>query len=140
MPDGADSHSLVLMTPPTPANADKNRRRSQRVMLSLPVTVSGESSNGAFREDTRTIVVNAHGALITLVAKVTQQQILRLRNSSHSEDQTCRVTFVGPVTDGRTQVGLEFTKPAPQFWHIAFPPDDWAPPIELAPAAAKSKP
>ena len=128
------------MTPLASPNQDKNRRRSQRVMLRLPITVSGDSSHGSFREETQTVVVNAHGALITLAAKVSQQQILRVKNPSYSEEQPCRVTYVGPITEGRTQLGIEFTKPAPQFWHIAFPPEDWAPSMEPAQAIAKSKP
>jgi len=108
-------------------------------MLRLPITVSGESSQGPFREDTYTSIVNAHGALINLAAKVSQEQTLRLKSSSHHEEQTCRVTYIGPVTEGRAQVGIEFTKPAPQFWHIAFPPEDWVPCIEPVPSTAKSK-
>ena len=123
-------------------NPDKKRRRSQRVMLALPVTVSGDGLSGTFSEDTRTVVVNAHGALITLATKVAQQQILQLKSPSNSEKQTCRVTYVGPTTEGRTQLGIEFTQPAPQFWHIAFPPEDWTPVVDTvvaAPATAKPK-
>jgi hypothetical protein len=117
-----------MSTPWSPGpNSGKQRRRSQRVMLSLPVTVSGETREGPFQEETHTIVVNAHGALITLAAKISQQQILRLKTPSHPEEQACRVTYVGPLTDGRTQLGIEFIEATPQFWHIAFPPEDWAP-------------
>jgi hypothetical protein len=118
---------------------DKNRRRSQRVMLRLPITVSASSSDGSFCEETQTVVVNAHGALIMLTAKVSQQQSLRLKSPAYSEEQTCRVTYIGPITEGRTQIGIEFTKPAPYFWHIAFPPEDWVPSLEPAQAGAKSK-
>ena len=121
---------------PTP---DKKRRRSQRVMLALPVTVSGDGPQGEFSEDTRTVVVNAHGALITLATKVGQQQVLRLKTPTGSELCGCRVTYVGPTTDGRTQLGIEFTEPAPHFWHIAFPPEDWTPLNDAAPVAAKPK-
>jgi hypothetical protein len=124
-----------MTLPPSP-NQDRNRRRSQRVILRLAITVSGDPSNGSFREETKTMVVNAHGALIMLAAKVSQQQILQIKCPSHSEEQTCRVIYVGPITEGRAQVGIEFTKPAPYFWHIAFPPEDWAPLLE--PAKSKS--
>jgi hypothetical protein len=96
-------------------------------MLSLPVIVCGEGPDGPFREETRTVVVNAHGALLTLLTRISQQQILRLSTPGNSENQACRVTFVGPTTDGRTQFAVEFTRPVPQFWHIAFPPEDWIP-------------
>ena len=118
---------------------DKKRRRSQRVMLALPITVSGDGLSGAFSEDTRTVVVNAHGALITLATKVAQRQVLQLKSPSNTELRVCRVTYVGPTTDGKTQLGIEFTEPAPHFWHIAFPPEDWIPLVDAAPVAAKPK-
>src|ERR1700722_13025833 len=120
-----------MTLPPSPGQ-DRNRRRSQRVMLRLPITVSGTSSKVPFREETHTMVVNAHGALFMLAAKVSQHQILRLKITSHQEDRTCRVIYVGPITDGRAQIGIEFTELAPYFWHIAFPPEAWVPLIEPA--------
>lgn len=106
---------------------DANRRRSQRVILNVPVTVSGEIPSGKFSEQTKTMVVNAHGALIMLAAKVAQGQMLELKSPSHPESQTCKVVYIGPTVQGQTQVGIEFTKPTPHFWHVAFPPDNWTP-------------
>jgi hypothetical protein len=102
------------------------RRRSQRVILSIPITVSGETMQGPFSEKTQTLVINAHGALITLAARVSHGQKLGLKSSTHPETQACTVVFVGPTAEGRTQFGVEFTKPAPHFWQIAFPPQDWS--------------
>jgi hypothetical protein len=122
------------------SGADSNRRRSQRVILSVPVTVSGTGTKGKFSEDTKTLVVNAHGALITLAAKVSQGQQLELKTASNPEPQTCKVVYIGPTVQTRTQVGLEFTKPAPHFWHVAFPPENWTPVGEDGerPGAAKA--
>jgi hypothetical protein len=102
-----------------------NRRRSRRVILSVPITVSCETPPGVFTEKTQTLVVNAHGALITLAAKVTQGQTLLINNHS-SEPRPCHVVYVGPAAQGRAQLGIEFNEPAPNFWHITFPPEDWA--------------
>lgn len=104
---------------------DSSRRRSRRVLLSVPVTVSGEAPAGEFTEKTQTLVVNAHGALITLAAKVIQGQTLLISDSSAAQ-RSCHVVYVGPTVEGRTQFGVEFNEPAPNFWHITFPPDDWA--------------
>lgn len=109
-------------------SSESNRRRSQRVLLSIPITVSGDSPQGAFREQTRTLVINAHGALITLAAKVSHGQKLRLTNQAHSEERSCHVSYIGPTAEGQTQVGIEFSEPTPDFWHIAFPSDDWVSP------------
>jgi hypothetical protein len=124
---------------------DANRRRSQRVILSVPVSVSGQSPKGQFTEETKTLVVNAHGALVTLAAKVSQGQQLELKSVTNPEKQTCKVVYIGPTVQGQTQVGIEFLKPAPHFWHVAFPPENWTPvsdegaPVKT-PAAAGTKP
>jgi|ERR1700733_12550623 hypothetical protein len=109
----------------TSPGQDSSRRRSRRVLLSVPVTVSCESPTGKFTEKTQTLVVNAHGALITLAAKVIQGQALLISDSA-STPRDCHVVYIGPTVEGRTQYGVEFKQPAPNFWHITFPPDDWA--------------
>lgn len=124
---------------------DANRRRSQRVILSVPVSVSGQSPKGQFTEETKTLVVNAHGALVTLAAKVSQGQQLELKSVTNPEKQTCKVVYIGPTVQGQTQVGIEFLKPAPHFWHVAFPPENWTPVSDegaavKTPAAAGTKP
>ena len=109
----------------TSPGQDSSRRRSRRVLLSVPVTVSCESPTGKFTEKTQTLVVNAHGALITLAAKVIQGQSLLIKSGS-SDTRPCHVVYVGPAAQGRAQLGIEFNEPAPNFWHITFPPEDWA--------------
>lgn len=111
---------------------ESSRRRSQRVVLSIPVTVSGETAQGPFTEKTQTLVINAHGALITLAAKIVQGQKLRLKSATNPETQACSVVFVGPSVEGKTQFGVEFSAAAPNFWQIAFPPPDWAAPTSEA--------
>lgn len=101
------------------------------------MTVSGQNPKGQFTEDTKTLVVNAHGALITLAAKVLQGQQLELKSVSNPEKQSCKVVYIGPTVQGQTQVGIEFTKPAPHFWHVAFPPENWTPVADEG-AAAKT--
>ena len=101
--------------------------------MSVPVKVSGQSVSGPFSEDTHTMAINAHGALITLAARVAQGAEVELKSHTHPESQKCRVVFVGPSAEGKTQFGVEFSRPAPNFWHVAFPPEDWAPFAEEAP-------
>src|SRR5208337_1941519 len=44
-----------------------NQRRSQRILLAVPLRVSGKRSTGTpFMELTNTLIVNAHGALMVL--------------------------------------------------------------------------
>jgi hypothetical protein len=105
---------------------EKTRRRSMRVLLSMPVTVKGKGEDGkAFDEDSRTLVVNAHGALIALSTPVKMGTTLTVANNRTKESLECRVAFVGHAQAGKTQVGIEFVNPSPNFWEISFPPDDW---------------
>ncbi len=105
-----------------------NRRRSQRVLLRIPVQVIGrDPDKKPFSEMTHTAVVNAHGGLLYLALKVEPGQVIILKNPETSEEQLCRVIRCDPAPDGRSEVGVEFVKPAPNFWRVAFPPSDWEP-------------
>lgn len=109
--------------------ADPGRRRSMRVLLSVPIVVSGKGVDGKdFSEETRTLVVNAHGALISLAARVVAGQSVKLANKATEKSLECRVVYLGNPTAGKTQMGIEFTKVCPSFWQIDFPPDDWVVP------------
>lgn len=109
--------------------ADPGRRRSMRVLLSIPITVSGKNASGQdFTEQTRTLVVNAHGALITLAAPVATGQKISIANKASEQSLLCRIVHVSGPQAGRTQLGIEFEKPSPSFWHIDFPPEDWVAP------------
>jgi len=115
---------------PLKGRPDPSRRRSQRVILSLPVTVRTEDGpkDISFEEETHTLVVNLHGALIVLAAKVAKGQRLRLTNRATQLEQVCRVASLGPVSGGKAQIGVEFLTPSPDFWRISFPPEDWVMP------------
>jgi hypothetical protein len=65
---------------------------------------------------THTIIVNSHGALILLATEVAVNQIIRIENSKSKEELLCRVTSMGQNFMGKTQVGIEFIYPAPDFW------------------------
>ena len=121
------------MGPPTKAQQEKHAlsvesrpRRSMRVLLSISIQVAGKNANGEeFQEDTRTLVVNAHGALISLAAIVSIGQDVSITNKSTRESRECRVVYRGNSNGGKMQLGIEFVAPSATFWHVDFPPDDW---------------
>ena len=117
------------MTIPSSTHAPiHNRRRSQRVLLRLPVLVIGRGPDGQHvSENAFTASVNAHGALILLSMRVEVGQRILCRNPDTLEEQFVRVIHVTPAPEGKTEVGVAFLKPAPKFWRISFPPDDWTP-------------
>ncbi|HEX4642692.1 MAG TPA: hypothetical protein VH161_04465, partial [Candidatus Acidoferrales bacterium] len=73
-------------------------------------------------------VVNVHGALVLLAGKVTKGQKLALTNRATQLEQECRVASIGAQSGGKTQIGVEFLQPSPDFWRISFPPADWVVP------------
>jgi hypothetical protein len=104
------------------------KRRSQRLALSVAVVAYRSDKLGLpFSEGTRTLMISAHGALISLTAKVLADQRLLLKHAISGEEQECRVVFARKNPMGPTEVGIEFQRPAPHFWRIAFPPGDWTP-------------
>lgn len=105
------------------------QRRSQRLLLRVPIEVRRILPDGkAVTEKTSTLAVNAHGALILLTPPVSDSEQLAIKNVRTQEEHRCRVVYVGPLEGGKSQVGIEFVKPAPQAWGIVFPPEDWTDP------------
>jgi hypothetical protein len=84
-----------------------------------------EDGTHSVLEGAQALMANAHGALITLAMRVQLGQLLLLKNQESQEEQPCKVVYLGTTLNGKTAVGVEFTRPAPRFWRIAFPPDDW---------------
>jgi PilZ domain len=105
-----------------------NRRRSQRVLMKIPVRVSGQTGPGSlFEEETHTLAISAHGALIAVSKQVNKGQRLSVSNVQTRAALECVVAHIGKREGERVQVGVEFMLPNPIFWHVAFPPKDWTP-------------
>jgi hypothetical protein len=105
-----------------------NQRRSQRILLTMPVVISGiGSKNAVFSERTSTIVVNAHGALIQLRENVAARQKLRMKHVATGEEIDCTVVDINPGNTAIPEVSVEFPEPCPHFWRVSFPPADWTP-------------
>jgi|SRR5882672_7369270 len=104
------------------------RRRSQRVLMQVSVRVRGTDAQAKpFEEQTETLAINAHGALVLLTARVTSGSMVHLKHNRTEEEQECHVVFLGPVRAGKAEIGLEFSAARPTFWRVAFPPEDWTP-------------
>ena len=108
------------------ANAGTGMRRSERVLLDVPVVLLGVSTDHrSFREETFTVTVSAHGALLMLQTKVALGQKVTLANPGNWDERAGRVAYVGGDHAGLAQVGIEFEQPAPQFWPVSPPPPNW---------------
>jgi hypothetical protein len=112
---------------PTKTTLRLKGRRSQRIDLSVSVVVHRPRNEGPqFSENTKTLVVSAHGALVALKGMVAPKQRLFLQNTTSGQQEECRVVSVNKEIAGPPTVAVEFTKPAPSFWRVAFPPADWS--------------
>jgi len=102
-------------------------RRSQRVLLQIPIQVRAQFEGDVpIKEETHTIEVNAHGALIALAMRVRPGQRLILKNGATAIEQECKVVHVREKPAGKSDVGVAFPVAAPKFWNVSFPPPDWA--------------
>ena len=104
-----------------------NKRRSQRLFIQVKVVIEGKAANKSpLQEETHTIVVNAHGALVEMGAQLDQGAVVTMRNARTNDSAECEVKLVTPATGGKFSTALEFTKPNPSFWRVSFPPEDWS--------------
>ncbi|HUJ30890.1 MAG TPA: hypothetical protein VLY23_06385 [Candidatus Acidoferrum sp.] len=103
------------------------RRRSRRIVVRIHVLVRVETDmKETVWEETDAIVVNAHGGLVLLAAKVASDKFLTIQNPANGMEIMARVTGLGPRFMGKTEVGIEFIRPAPEFWGVKNQPKDWA--------------
>ncbi len=94
-----------------------DRRRSERMVLHVPVLVFGEATNEEpFFEETTTLEVNAQGGLLSLTTSVKTGQRLSLTNNHNRKEQKCYVVRVGPQHPIKTDVAVEFAQPVHDFW------------------------
>jgi hypothetical protein len=105
-----------------------NRRRSQRVLMKIPVRVSFHAGAVSLsEEETHTLAVSAHGALIAVSASLYRGQRLTLSNVQTKGSLECVVAHIDHFPGEQIKLGVEFLLPNATFWRVAFPPKDWTP-------------
>ncbi len=126
------THSPVeALQTPNPAAAAKTggeeRRRSQRVLLRIRANVHVNLRGEQTSLEVRTLSVNPFGAMIISAENLPPQTRLVLENSVTREKIACRVVRAAKEMPEGFHIPVEFDAPAPKFWMIDFPPDDWRP-------------
>ena len=96
-------------------------KRTQRVHIAIPVSVC----EGRVQEETKTLVVNARGALLSLRMRVALGARLFVIHKGSGAKIQCSVVSRQEAKDGAAQVGIAFDEPSPRYWGLAFPPEDW---------------
>ncbi len=100
------------------------KRRSDRLMLTIPLEVRGTDNRGKeFRDDARTITLNRHGARIQITRPLARGQTLMLTNLVGRRGTEFRVVGpLSPITERGGEWGVECSDPAENIWGIQFPP------------------
>ena len=100
----------------------KERRRTVRVMLTVPLRVSGTTDIGEkFSVQAMSHSVSLYGASIELEQGVVLGEIIRLENDITKEKVEGKVVSIRRTREGKRYVAIEFTDAEPNFWHMAFP-------------------
>lgn len=116
------------------SDPEASKRRSTRIVQSIPITVSGEDALGQpFKERTSTLIINCHGCKFLsrhYILKETEVTLEVLHPEPGNEPRRVRgrVTWVQTPRTGRElfQIGVELAVPG-NIWGVAFPPQDWFP-------------
>jgi len=104
----------------------ENRRRSERVVLRMAVSVLAEDEDRRQMQETaETQVVNAHGGLLRMRQHLHVGQSFLLSNPQNNMEVSCRVVRIEDDGLQFYKIAFEFDRPAPTFWPIVFPPADW---------------
>jgi hypothetical protein len=124
-PVGAlNRQSLPTDTGPQLQPAEE-RRRSQRVIIQVPVTLELTVSGTKMTVHAKTASVNDQGAMLICTRNFPMETKFDLVNDRTAKKQSCRVTRAATENHGGYLIPVEFAAAAPGFWHISFPPPGW---------------
>jgi hypothetical protein len=105
----------------------EERRRSQRVMIQVPVTVMLTVGGEKKSLLAHTVSVNIHGAMILCKRSIDAGTTVEVVNDRTRQRVPARVARAPREGPGGHLVPVEFDQPNPNFWQISFPPDNWKP-------------
>jgi hypothetical protein len=111
-------------SPPKPLVREE-RRRSQRVLLRTRTQIHVALAGKLTTIEAVTLSVNPQGALVVIGQSLPVDARLVLEHKATRERVACKVARAAREMPEGFHIPLEFDSPAPEFWRIAFPPEDW---------------
>jgi hypothetical protein len=108
--------AVVASRPPTA----EERRRAQRVLLRMTVSVRLEGKVEPVRGVTHTVSEN--GGLIVLPDPLTVGTKITVENPKTQKSVEARVARPPQISGEGSLIPVEFSTPSPGFWGIVFPP------------------
>src|SRR5271168_3958573 len=109
----------------------EERRRSQRVLLRVRANVYVNLKGQQTKLEVRTLSVNPFGAMIISAENLSPQTRVVLENTVTQQRVACCVVRAAKEMPDGFHIPIQFDAPAPKFWMIDFPPDDWKLPDDL---------
>jgi hypothetical protein len=106
----------------------EERRRSQRVIIRVPVTLVVTENGQAERISAHTVAVNIHGAMLVCASALHSGTRMEVVNERTQQKIDSRITRAPRQSPEGFLIPLEFTSPSPNFWQISFPPTTWKAP------------
>jgi hypothetical protein len=103
----------------------EERRRSQRVIIMVPVTLELAKEGKVVKVSAHTVAVNIHGAMLICQRALDSEAKVEIVNERTRERASARVTRAARQSAEGFLIPLEFVKPFPMFWQISFPPSNW---------------
>jgi hypothetical protein len=115
--------SLDAMAQDVTPKSEERKRRTERVLLQIPIEVKGTDAEGKpFTEKTHTLVINRHGARIALQAPLKPEARITITNRQSAMSYPFRVVGrTGKSLGEGPEWGVECLEPGVNFWGISFP-------------------
>ena len=118
----ADIHGM-----PQANTITAERRRGRRVLLRIRANVHVVLKGKEEMLEVTTLSVNPAGAMLVCPKNLTAQTQFVLEHAATKQTIPCRVVSTAKQVPDGFHVPISFDAPAPNFWKIDFPPEDWKP-------------
>jgi hypothetical protein len=106
----------------------EERRRSQRVMIRIPVRLEFGTEGKRVTMEATTASVNDQGAMLLCARSLAVETELQIEHEHTHQKHLCRITRAPVESKDGYLIPVEFASVAPGFWGISFPPTNWKAP------------
>ncbi len=113
--------------PPASTKTYAIRRRSTRVKVAVPIILSGRDASGqAFRDETRTLIVSLHGALLQTPRQLLVGMQVTIENPRTGMTEKAICVHADEPAPGVAvhAIGVQLVRPG-NLWGLEDPPADW---------------
>ncbi len=145
MPLGVHYNSRTMGSHPNPQDSiwrGVERRRSTRLNVSIPIVLRGKEATGReFRERTRAVALNNHGAKVVTAHQLLPGSELVIENPSAGLAAVGTVVWSGERRTPKDpfEIGVQLAKPG-NVWGLEFPPENWQETVSATAAEASAPP